>query len=62
VEVLVEEELVAPPGVALHPLVAAEDRPAAVRAGEEDGHQPAGQVVRHGRQIELIAGAGRVLQ
>jgi hypothetical protein len=39
VEVLVEEQIVAPPRIGLHPLRVAEARPSSVLVDEEDRHQ-----------------------
>src|SRR5947209_10257780 len=61
VEVLVEQNHVAPVRVALELLRVAEDRPAAVLAAQEDPREAPRELGRHLPEVQLCAGAGRAL-
>src|SRR5438876_7276154 len=61
VEVLVEQNHVAPVRVALELLRVAVDRPAAVLAAPEDPREPSGELGGHPPEGPLCASAGRAL-
>lgn len=47
--------------VAREPLVVVQRRPAAIRAGDKDAHEPVGQVITHLAQGGGSPGTGRAL-
>src|SRR4051794_6631641 len=61
VEVLVEEQMVAPVRVDLDFLRPAEDRPPALLVAQEDADQPPGELVGDLIEAEELARAGRAL-
>src|SRR5439155_16344499 len=61
VEVLVEEDHVPPVGVPLELLRPAVDRPASVRAAQEDPGEPPRELAGHLPEIQPCPGTGRAL-
>src|SRR6478735_137198 len=60
VEVLVEQQVVLPPGIGLHAVDPAVDGPSTVRTGEPDTDQPVCQVSGDRTQCQLSARSGGV--
>ncbi|HTF09439.1 MAG TPA: hypothetical protein VK659_14830, partial [Asanoa sp.] len=61
VEVLVEQEVVAPPRIGLHPLDVAEAWASSVSIGKEDRDQPLPEIGGDDVERHLVSGSGRVL-
>jgi len=58
VEVLVEQQVVFPSWVGLHPFDASVDRPPAIQAGESNADQPIGKIPGNITQRQLLARSG----
>src|SRR6516225_11401240 len=61
VEIFIEQQVVAPMGIALKLVGAAKDRAAACLVAQKDPCQAIGDLLRHLEQVHQPAGAGRAL-
>ena len=61
VEVLVEQDMIAPVRIVLERRRAAVDRPVTIRVAQEDPFEAAGDLLRHLEQVHHVARTGRAL-